>query len=62
MGSIADLQHATEFLAEHKIVPVISEVLDGLEKAEDGFQLLEGGGQFGKVVVKVDHNAGGPKL
>ncbi|KAJ8077958.1 hypothetical protein PM082_000159 [Marasmius tenuissimus] len=62
MGSIADLQKATEFLAEHKIVPVISTVLEGLERAEDGFQLLEKGGQFGKVVVKVDHSAGGARL
>ncbi|KAK1225652.1 hypothetical protein PQX77_011409 [Marasmius sp. AFHP31] len=62
MGSIADLQKATEFLAEHEIVPVLSTVLEGLERAEDGFQLLEKGGQFGKVVVKVDHNAGGARL
>ncbi|KAF9257984.1 NAD(P)-binding protein [Marasmius fiardii PR-910] len=54
MGSVADLKSATEFVAQHRIVPVISTVLDGLDKAEDGFKMLNEGDQFGKVVIKVD--------
>ncbi|KAG7098313.1 hypothetical protein E1B28_000274 [Marasmius oreades] len=53
MGSVVDLRNATEFLAEHKIVPVISTVLDGLGNAEEGFRILNEGDQFGKVVIKV---------
>ncbi|KAI0263396.1 NAD-P-binding protein [Gloeopeniophorella convolvens] len=60
MGSKADLQAATEFIAEHRIVPVVSHVFDGLEAVEEGFALLARGEQFGKVVVRVD--AAGAKL
>ncbi|CCM00486.1 uncharacterized protein FIBRA_02520 [Fibroporia radiculosa] len=53
MGSHNDLIDATNFIAEHRIVPVISHVLDGLETAEEGFELIRRGEQFGKVVMKV---------
>ncbi|EIW60533.1 NAD-P-binding protein [Trametes versicolor FP-101664 SS1] len=53
MGSKQDLIDATNFLAQHRIVPVVSEVLDGLESAERGFQILENGEQFGKIVIRV---------
>ncbi|TFK20539.1 NAD(P)-binding protein [Coprinopsis marcescibilis] len=60
MGSHKDLEDATAFLTEHKIVPVISQVLDGLESAEQGFQLLNRGDQFGKVVIKIRHQSSTP--
>ncbi|OJT08894.1 hypothetical protein TRAPUB_245 [Trametes pubescens] len=53
MGSKQDLIDATNFLAQHRIVPIVSEVLDGLEAAERGFQILERGDQFGKIVIRV---------
>ncbi|KAI0636553.1 NAD-P-binding protein [Trametes polyzona] len=53
MGSKQDLLDATAFLAAHRIVPVVSDVLDGLESAERGFQILDRGAQFGKVVIRV---------
>ncbi|KAJ7268193.1 hypothetical protein B0H12DRAFT_96543 [Mycena haematopus] len=53
MGSRADLIAATAFLADHKIIPVISVVLPGLDAAEEGFKMMEKGSQFGKIVVKV---------
>ncbi|KAI0306283.1 hypothetical protein B0F90DRAFT_1862732 [Multifurca ochricompacta] len=54
MGSKADLQAATEFIAEHQITPVVSHVLNGLENAEQGFELLARGDHFGKIVVRMD--------
>ncbi|TFK36440.1 hypothetical protein BDQ12DRAFT_706376 [Crucibulum laeve] len=56
MGSHKDLIEATNFLAEHRIVPVVSHVLDGLEAAEEGFELMKRGDQFGKIVIKVKHS------
>ncbi|KAI0293558.1 hypothetical protein BC826DRAFT_1141641 [Russula brevipes] len=54
MGSKADLQAATDFIAQHRITPVVSRVLDGLENAEEGFDLLARGDHFGKIVIKMD--------
>jgi len=54
MGSHKDLEDATAFMAQHRIVPIISHVLYGLEAAEQGFALLASGEQFGKVVIRVD--------
>ncbi|KAI1788391.1 NAD(P)-binding protein [Ganoderma leucocontextum] len=53
MGSHKDLIDATNFLAEHRIVPVVSHVLDGLESADKGFELLEDGSHFGKIVIRI---------
>lgn len=55
MGSHKDLIDATNFMAEHRIVPIVSDVLDGLESAEEGFDLINKGQQFGKVVIRVRH-------
>ena len=49
MGSTAELRAATEFAAQHNISPVVSTVLEGLENAEKGFELLA----FGKEVSHV---------
>jgi len=54
MGSKADLQAATDFIAQHRIAPVVSRVLDGLENAEEGFELLARGERFGKIVIRMD--------
>jgi len=53
MGSQKDLEDATNFVAEKKLVPVISHTIDGLESIEKGFEILDRGEQFGKVVVKI---------
>ncbi|KAI8982793.1 NAD-P-binding protein [Trametes punicea] len=53
MGSKQDLIDATNFLAQHRIVPVVSDVLDGLESAERGFEILEREEHFGKVVLRI---------
>ncbi|OJA20396.1 hypothetical protein AZE42_05357 [Rhizopogon vesiculosus] len=54
MGSHKDLIDATKFVSENRIVPVVSHVLDGLEAAEEGFELMKRGDQFGKIVIKMD--------
>lgn len=56
MGSRQDLKDATDFLVEHKIVPVVSHILPGLESADIGFQLMEEKKQFGKIVLRVHHD------
>ena len=53
MGSQKDLEDATDFITKNKIAPVISHVVDGLDSIEKGFEILEKGEQFGKVVVKI---------
>ncbi|KAF8177240.1 chaperonin 10-like protein [Pholiota molesta] len=53
MGSHQDLQDATAFIDKHRIVPIVSHVLDGLESADAGFDLIKRGDQFGKVVIKL---------
>lgn len=49
MGSRDEFFAAVKMVAEHKIQPVVDSVLNGLDQAEEGFQLLKRGGQFGKV-------------
>jgi D-arabinose 1-dehydrogenase-like Zn-dependent alcohol dehydrogenase len=53
MGSRADLLAATAFLTQHKIVPTVAVVLPGLSAAEQGFEMMVKGSQFGKIVIKV---------
>ncbi|GAA6064139.1 hypothetical protein JCM10212_005140 [Sporobolomyces blumeae] len=53
MGSREEFFSAVRFIGEHKVKPVVDTVLDGLEEAEKGFQLLKEGGQFGKVVITI---------
>jgi len=53
MGSQKDLEDATKFIGEKKIVPVISHTIDGLESIEKGFETVERAERFGKVVVKI---------
>ncbi|KAJ6539836.1 NAD(P)-binding protein [Mycena vulgaris] len=62
MGSRVDLAAATAFLAQHKIVPVVSTVLPGLEAAERGFEMMKTGEQFGKIVIKVGGEKGQARL
>jgi D-arabinose 1-dehydrogenase-like Zn-dependent alcohol dehydrogenase len=61
MGSTAELKAATDFAAKHKLKPSVSTVLEGLENAEQGFELLEKGRESGKIVVRVS-TRGGSKL
>ncbi|ACB77082.1 zinc-binding dehydrogenase [Opitutus terrae] len=52
MGSPADWAAMTQFLAAHRVRPVVSEIVP-FARAGDAFALMERGGQFGKIVVQV---------
>ncbi|KAI6148520.1 hypothetical protein BKA82DRAFT_12015 [Pisolithus tinctorius] len=54
MGSLKDIKDATTFMDKHRIVPVVSQVLQGLEAAEEGFSLLQRGDQFGKIIIRME--------
>lgn len=49
MGSLDEFKAAVAFISLHQIRPVVHTVLDGLDHAEEGFEILRRGGQFGKV-------------
>ena len=53
MGSYQNMKDATKFLVEHRTVPVVSHMLNGVESAEEGFELLKKGDQFDKVVISL---------
>jgi NADPH:quinone reductase-like Zn-dependent oxidoreductase len=56
MGSRKDFAEMLECIARHKIVPVVSRVLADMDDLEavDGFiRELHGGGQFGKLVIRI---------
>jgi len=52
MGSPFDWQLMTEWVGQRKIKPVVSDVLP-LERAAEAFALMERGGQFGKIVLRI---------
>lgn len=54
MGSLAEFKSAVAFIAKHQIQPVVHTVLPGLEHAEEGFEIMKRGGQFGKIVIHVE--------
>ena len=49
MGSLEEFKNMVKFVDEHQIRPVVHTLLDGLEHAEDGFEIMKNGHQFGKV-------------
>ena len=52
MGSPADWSARLEFVALHRVRPVVSEVFP-LARAGEAFALMERGGQCGKIVVRI---------
>lgn len=54
MGSLKELQEATTFISQNKLIPVVDQpVIQGLENAEEGFQRLVKSSQMGSVVISV---------
>lgn len=53
MGSPADWEAMLEFVRSRKLHPVVSTLLP-MEHVEEAFALMERGGQFGKIVLKLD--------
>ena len=52
MGSPADWTAMTSFLDQHQLKPIVSDVVP-FDRAGDAFRLMDRGGQFGKIVVRV---------
>lgn len=53
MGSEREFRACVRFIEEHKIVPLVDTVLDGLDQAHRGFELLQDAGKrTGKVVIR----------
>jgi D-arabinose 1-dehydrogenase-like Zn-dependent alcohol dehydrogenase len=60
MGSKKEFREMVEFVREHKIRPVVSRVvkgLDNLEGIESLFDDMKAGRQFGKLVIQIDTEA-----
>ncbi|SGZ32348.1 BQ5605_C040g11860 [Microbotryum silenes-dioicae] len=51
MGSREEFFESVKFTDRYGIRPVVADVLDGLEEAEKGFEILKKGSQFGKIVI-----------
>jgi NADPH:quinone reductase-like Zn-dependent oxidoreductase len=52
MGSPADWRQMTDFVVLHHIKPVVSDVFS-LDRAGEAFALMERGGQFGKIAIRI---------
>ncbi len=52
MGSPAEFGEMLAFVAKHKIVPVVDEVF-ALRDGNRAFEKMQGGGQFGKLVLDI---------
>jgi len=52
MGSPSDWRSMVSFVEERRLKPVVSRVYS-LKEAAEAFELMEKGGQFGKIVVRV---------
>ncbi|KAF3908222.1 hypothetical protein AA313_de0203593 [Arthrobotrys entomopaga] len=54
MGSRKEFAEMVQFIDKNKIKPVVSSVVRGLDRAEEVFEAMKNGTQFGKLVVEVD--------
>ena len=52
MGAPSDWRAMTNYVAQRRLTPVVSAVLP-LARASEAFDLMERGGQFGKIVVEI---------
>ncbi|MDB6169899.1 MAG: Alcohol dehydrogenase zinc-binding domain protein, partial [Verrucomicrobia bacterium] len=52
MGDPTEFASMTQYVSMHRLKPVVSDVIP-FERAAEAFDLMERGGQFGKIVVKL---------
>jgi NADPH:quinone reductase-like Zn-dependent oxidoreductase len=52
MGSPSDWEAMLASVARHRVRPVVSKAFP-FDKVDDAFELMERGGQFGKIVVQL---------
>jgi zinc-binding alcohol dehydrogenase/oxidoreductase len=53
MGSNGEFARMMEYVSTHRLKPVVSDVFP-MERGGEAFELMERGGQFGKIVVRID--------
>ena len=54
MGSRKEFKEMVGFVDKHGIKPVVSTTVKGLDRADEVFEIMKKGAQFGKLVVEVD--------
>ncbi|KAG0281279.1 hypothetical protein BGZ96_001192 [Linnemannia gamsii] len=57
MGSRAEFDEMIKFVEKHKVKPVVSQVWPGLEFAEEAFNVMKAGTQFGKLVLSLKNTS-----
>lgn len=65
MGSRKEFSEMVSFVNQHKIKPVVSRVvkgIDNLEEIDELFTEMKNGSQFGKLVIEVKSANGESKL
>ncbi|KAF9950534.1 hypothetical protein BGZ70_001325 [Mortierella alpina] len=53
MGSRLEFEQMLDYVSKHKLRPVVSQVWRGLESAEEAFEVMKKGSQFGKLVLSL---------
>jgi NADPH:quinone reductase-like Zn-dependent oxidoreductase len=52
MGPPVDFVAMTQYVSTHRLKPIVSDVIP-FDRVAEGFALMERGGQFGKIVVRI---------
>ncbi len=50
------------FVGEKKIRPVVSLAVDGIDRADECFEVMKNGDQFGKLVIIISGESDSSKL
>ncbi|KAF3084697.1 hypothetical protein TWF102_011855 [Orbilia oligospora] len=58
MGSRKEFKEMVSFVNKHGIEPVVSTTVKGLSRADEVFEIMKKGTQFGKLVVELGDDAG----
>ncbi|KAF3210038.1 hypothetical protein TWF106_010817 [Orbilia oligospora] len=58
MGSRKEFTEMVSFVNKHGIKPVVSTTVKGLSRADEVFEIMRKGTQFGKLVVELGDDAG----
>jgi D-arabinose 1-dehydrogenase-like Zn-dependent alcohol dehydrogenase len=61
MGSRKEFREMVAFVNEHKIKPVVSRVvkgIDNLKEIDELFEEMKNGSQFGKLIIEVKSQSG----
>lgn len=62
MGSRKEFKEMVSFVNKHGIKPVVSTTVNGLGRADEVFEIMKKGTQFGKLVVEVGDTGEAAKL